>query len=274
MPAHCIIDPVGKKYNRLTVVSEAPRKGKYIRYMNCLCECGTAKLVKMSHLIDGRTKSCGCFHSEQSSKRTKMLHETGRINTVTHGYAKSKIYGVYYSMIRRCSNPKANAYKDYGGRGIKVCGRWMASFENFFEDMGTPKPKETIERLNNALGYCKENCEWATRKIQQNNRRNNHNITFAGKTQTLTQWSEEIGIHHNTLFERIKRGLPVEEVLSPKLISNRKYEFDGEVLSANGWCKKLNLNLNTFNERIRQGWSMEEIARTPVLRRRRHYSAS
>jgi len=108
-------------------------------------------------------------------------------------------------MKYRCTSPNAPEYKNYGARGITYDERWE-SFQNFVADMGIPDDKLTLERKDNNKGYSKENCYWATYKEQQNNRRNNNRLTAFGRTQTLTQWSEETRIPISTLKNRMFRS--------------------------------------------------------------------
>lgn len=123
-------------------------------------------------------------------------------------------HAAWTSMRQRCENPNHPRYPLYGARGIFVCDRWQ-SFDQFYADMGPCPPKHSIERDDNDGPYSPENCRWATQREQLRNRRNNHRITFLGRTQTLTDWAEELGQKYQTLQKRIKRGWPLERVLTP-----------------------------------------------------------
>ena len=121
----------------------------------------------------------------------------------THGHNKNRIYLTWNQMIQRCTNSNNKEYLNYGGRGIKVCKRWL-KFKNFYEDKGKDwKPWLTLERRDNKRGYYPDNCYWATRKQQARNRRNNLYITYDGKTQLLIEWSKETEIPYGTLYNRI-----------------------------------------------------------------------
>lgn len=134
----------------------------------------------------------------------------------SHGRSQTNLYAVWQAAKQRCSNPKDPAYRRYGGRGIYVCERWM-SFANFIADMGERPPGTTLDRIDNNGPYSPENCRWATRKEQSNNREANVRITKDGVTLTARQWSERLGIHINTLLGRFHKGYPVEKVLSTEM---------------------------------------------------------
>jgi hypothetical protein len=116
-------------------------------------------------------------------------------------------------MKQRCYNPNILGYKNYGGRGIKVCDKWF-DFNKFKEDMEkTYKKGLTLERIDNDGNYCKENCKWATRNEQANNKRNNKII----KNKTFSQWAEIIRINRGTLRSRYYRGMSIKEILQKGL---------------------------------------------------------
>lgn len=123
---------------------------------------------------------------------------------IKHGKRRSLVYGVWNQIVQRCTNPANAAWANYGGRGIGVCDRWL-SFANFFADMGEPGPGMSIERIDNSLGYFKENCRWASRVEQSNNKRNNRLVSWNGKTQSIRRWAVELGIGYLTLYSRIVR---------------------------------------------------------------------
>ena len=126
-------------------------------------------------------------------------------------------YRAWYNMIVRCTNSKYKNYHRHGGRGIKVCDRWVGSFGAFLEDMGKkPNPSLTLDRIDNDGDYTPENCHWATRKQQSRNSRQNHNVTFQGRTQCLAAWAEETGVKAGVLHKRLKRGWSTERTLTEK----------------------------------------------------------
>jgi hypothetical protein len=116
-------------------------------------------------------------------------------------------------MISRCTNPEATGYHRYGGRGIDVCDRWMKSFWNFLEDMGKRPPKHSLDRINNDLGYSKENCRWSTQEDQCNNTERNVFLEHDGTKATVSQWAKILGIKANTITCRLLRGWDAKSAL-------------------------------------------------------------
>ena len=191
----------GAQHGRLILLE---REGK--DRVLCRCSCGTEKSILLAHVIHGKTQSCGCLRSEINSAALS-------VRQTTHGMFGTPIYNVWRGMLTRCNNPNSKAFKDYGGRGIKVCKRWE-KFERFYSDMGDPPPGMTLERKKNHLGYSPANCEWATRKAQQNNRRTCVTLTYKGRTQTVTQWAEELGLDRMVVYDRVRAGWDTERILT------------------------------------------------------------
>jgi hypothetical protein len=185
------------KFGRWSVLGAAGKvRGNVL--VACRCECGTERNVRLKRLESGNSKSCGCWRDD---------------NLTTHGMTKSSVreqsreYWIWNSMKNRCGNPKYKHYKDYGGRGIKVCDRWM-EFVNFFADMGEKPEGKSLERRDNDAGYSPENCYWADRATQNSNKRNNRHIVADGVSNTITEWGRVTGISHATIIARIQRGWP------------------------------------------------------------------
>ena len=195
---------IGRKFGRITVISEHDRlkydKNWVVRYMmNCLCECGTEKVIDLSSLRAGRTLSCSCYNREVNTKKQ-----------TTHGLSKengkkSKISCIWTAMKQRCYNPKNKNYNNYGGRGIKVCDRWKDSIENFVNDMGNrPSDEYSLERLEVNGNYCPENCIWILKENQAKNTRRTHKITYNGKTKCLNDWCKELNLKYSRIRHMIK----------------------------------------------------------------------
>lgn len=197
-----LIDLTGQRFGRLIVQHLFKRKGGMAQWC-CLCDCHTGTLVWGKKLRSGLTRSCQCFR-----------RDAGRINSTTHGFSHLREHRIWYHMLARCTNPQHTHYQYYGGRGITICARWLLCFENFFADMGTaPSSLHTIERKDNNGHYSPENCVWATRQEQMNNRRVNVVLSLQEHTMTLKQWSVYLGITYETLRGRLSRGWSVERTL-------------------------------------------------------------
>ena len=128
---------------------------------------------------------------------------------------RKKTYQCYQDMKQRCNNKNSQQYKNYGGRGISVCDRWLESFDNFISDMGEKPEGMSIERINVNGNYEPKNCKWASKLEQANNRRTTRKIQFNGECLSLREWAKRIGRHETTLSYRYKQGFPTELLLSP-----------------------------------------------------------
>lgn len=214
---------VGKKFGRLTVVKVLPRamwitiqvRGKPhpTSTVEAVCDCGNVWTGRLYSLRSGHTTSCGCA-SVEASKKAKYT---------THGMYESPEYNAYRSMIKRCYNKSHKSFRYYGGRGIKVCDRWLESFENFYADMGPrPSSEHSLDRVLNDEGYSKENCRWATGVEQANNRSNVTHIEVNGRTLSVSQAAREIGMNRKTLSDRLLSGMSVEEATRKPVASKRR----------------------------------------------------
>jgi hypothetical protein len=152
------------------------------------CQCGVVSNKYWSNVRTGKTKSCGC--GEISARKT-------------HGLSKDPTYNSWENMINRCSTGSKQNKTNKKYQGLFVCESW-SKFENFVLDMGLRPNKTTLDRINNDLGYFKENCRWADKKTQQQNMSSNHNITFNGETKCLSEWSRCLKIPVTTLLYRLK----------------------------------------------------------------------
>jgi len=165
-------------------------------------------IERMFAEVQGLQLLCHKCHTD------KTKEETG-VRTAARGYYKTHPdeYPGYVAMKGRCNNPKKSDYSYYGGRGIKVCGSWMESFDNFIADMGCRPEGHTLDRIDNDGDYSQSNCKWATFEEQMNNTRQTVKIEFDGQTMSLSQWGRHIGVVGQTVSNRLKNEWSVGEAL-------------------------------------------------------------
>jgi hypothetical protein len=135
--------------------------------------------------------------------------------TRQHGLSYTPEYRVWQTMRLRCHEPNNPAYNNYGGRGIKVCDRWLDSPENFIADMGSkPTPAHEIDRIDNDGGYEPTNCRWVLRAENSRNRRSNRLVELNGESKPLAEWCEKFGVPRDTARKRLEAGWSPEEALT------------------------------------------------------------
>jgi len=209
-----LIDITGERFGRLTVIKLAchgSRKtpAKWL----CKCDCGNVIEVSRQRLISGHTKSCGCLRSD--------IMRANIHNPTKHGLRYTRIYKIYADMKSRCNNPNRKNYKDYGGRGIKICSEW-SKFENFYKwamENGYSDDL-TIDRLDVNGDYEPSNCRWVTYTTQERNKRNNIYITINGETKTLMEWCEIYNVPYSRTRTRYVLGYPLDLVFSKECFRN------------------------------------------------------
>jgi hypothetical protein len=165
-----------------------------------------------SSLKSGDTRSCGCLFLSLLRKRLTI-----------HGGSNTSEFSTWGLIKYRCNNKNSPDWKDYGGRGITVCSRWLNSFENFLEDMGNkPSKKHSIDRIDNNGNYDPSNCRWSTIIEQANNKRNNIFIKYNGEPKSALELSKIIGIRPDTILCRVRYGWSDSDIINTPLKPKQK----------------------------------------------------
>ena len=172
-------DISGQVFGRLTALSYAGTKGHGSLWV-CSCSCGKVKTIKYASLTRGTSTSCGCYRREVHANR--RMRPEGHQRT-----QKNRMWRIYVSMKTRCYNERHPTYKNYGARGVKVCQRWLNSFDAFVDDMGVPTQPLSIDRIDGSGNYTPENCRWSDRRTQSSNRRNSPKFDWKGQKLNITQ---------------------------------------------------------------------------------------
>jgi len=243
----------GMRWNSLTLMSDLSGgdcfKSTYKSVF--MCDCGLNHFATLNNVTNSVVKFCSACSAAKKSKNKK-----------THGNSMSfkdrnprgyNCYTRWQAMKRRCNNPNDKRFSDYGGRGIKVCDRWLESYENFLADMGLPPEiSYQIDRVDNNLGYSAENCKWVTRTENARNKRNNRLIEVDGEIKTLSEWAELNGIDRKTITNRIKAGIsPKKAMDSNANFSQYIYQTpNGEFDSLSKAAKSVKMSISGINGRF------------------------
>ena len=194
----------GESIGHWTVLGMAVNiSGKRVGWF-CRCDCGRYKTKR----VPRNSISCGCAIPDLSRRRF-LVHGKSR--------KKDPLYSAWINIKQRCFNHRNKEFKNYGARGIRLCDRWL-KFSTFMSDLhseiGYRPVGKSLDRINNSLGYQPGNVRWATAIEQSENRRVTRLITYGGKTMSMAAWAREVGTTGPTISSRIRRGLPLSEVLS------------------------------------------------------------
>lgn len=192
-----MIDLSGRQFGRLKILRPVDGGDPKYKYWESLCDCGNKHVCVTGSLTSGRTKSCGCLQRQRVTEKATHGEASGKRGA-------TKEYRTWIRIKDRCYNQDAVSYPNYGGRGIKVCSRWLHSYENFISDMGrAPSKDHSIERKNINKDYTPKNCSWATKLEQMNNTSRTMWVFFRGERKSISNWCRDLGVNKSTVYQRI-----------------------------------------------------------------------
>lgn len=232
----------GNVYGDVTVIREVGRN-RYGILWECKCKCGRTFDAVATALNSGRIARC---------PKSRM-----RLNLTE---IEKPIYSAWSNIKNRCLNQNSGDYRYYGGRGITICPEWSHSFDAFYnwaKENGWEKGL-TIDRIDVNGNYCPENCRWVDMKHQCNNRTNNHMIEFNGEIHTLQEWADILGISHDVIKMRLRRGWTIERTLTEKVHTREDFKriitIDGISGTVGYWSEQSGVPVVTINNRLWKGW--------------------
>lgn len=210
---HYYKDLKGEKFGRLIAEKYLYTNYRRKAVWKCKCDCGNYIEISSEKLTTGNTRSCGCLHIETTRRNVQKAIEK---QTKYYTEEEKIIYHTFFQIKRRCYNSKCKAYKNYGGRGIKVCDEWLENSKSFYLwsiNNGWEKGL-SIDRINVNGDYEPNNCRWITNLVQQNNKRNNRYLIYKGEKHSTAEWARILNIPISTIADRIRRGYSVEKILN------------------------------------------------------------
>lgn len=205
MLARAHVNCVGQVFGKLTALECLGGNARGHFSYRFRCDCGNETVARISHVKSGQIKGCGC----SVGRTTKHGHWIGDEPTPE--------WLAWHTAKNRCTNPNNQAWGDYGGRGIRMCDRWLNDFGAFIADMGPrPSPKHSLDRVNNSLGYEPGNCAWRTRIEQSRNRRDNRMVEYDGRRVCVTEAMEIAGspVRIDVVVKRLNAGWRVDDALT------------------------------------------------------------
>lgn len=213
-----LIDITGMKFGRLTALKRVISLDNQAKWV-FRCDCGAVITAFKSNVTSGKTNSCGCLRNERVREAVS-----------THGLSGSRLYKIWGNMTHRCHNSSDARYKDYGGRGISVCDEWLNNPAAFvsWSLLNGYGAELSLERKDNNLGYCPENCKWTTRKDQMRNKRDNHIIDTPLGPMCIVDAAERAGVKYSTLSNRVWNGKPYDDLLAGMMADQAATYFDGK----------------------------------------------
>jgi hypothetical protein len=206
----------GQKIARLTVLERVPNDRFNRACWLCRCDCGRELVVATNALRTGNTRSCGCLMRDRAAQICTWRN-------TSHGESGSPEHVAWLAMKERVRNPNHRQFHNYGGRGIKVCDRWLNSYENFLADVGRkPTRKHTLDRIDVDGDYEPGNVRWATLAEQQSNKTTNVFVSAFGERLTVSQWARKTGVGRHNISNRLKAGwTPEQAVMTPAKYGQR-----------------------------------------------------
>lgn len=208
MPA--AIDIAGHRFGRLVAIEHvASHNGRIWR---CICDCGKEHRANAKSLRSGAVSSCGCYGKERAIYGSSKANAA---RAIPHKHGR-KLTFVLSAMKDRCYNPSNDHFKWYGDKGVFICEEWLADSFSFYKwaSENGYQPGLQIDRIDVNGPYKPENCRFVTRSEQMNNTTRNVNLTWRGKTMSVTKWADVVGIDYRTLKSRLHKNWPVDKALS------------------------------------------------------------